>query len=41
MLCGDLNGKDVQKGGYISKRMADSFYCKIETNTNCKATVLQ
>ena len=27
MHCGDLNGKEVQKGGDICMCMADSFYC--------------
>ena len=32
MHCGDLNGKEVQKGGvYIYICMADSFYCTMET----------
>ena len=33
MLCGDLNGKKVQKGEDVSIRMADSFCCMVETNT--------
>ena len=33
MHCGDLNGKEVQKGGDIYVYMADSFCCTAETNT--------
>ena len=31
--CGDLNGKDVQKGRDMCICMADSFYCAVEINT--------
>ena len=32
MLCGDLNGKEIQKKGAICKRIADSLFCTVETN---------
>ena len=31
VLCGDLNGEEIQKGGDVC--MADSFCCTVETNT--------
>ena len=37
--CGDLKGKEVQKGGDIY--MTDSFHYTTETNQHCKATILQ
>ena len=33
MLCGDLNGKEIQKRGDICIRIADSLCCTVETNT--------
>ena len=33
MLFGDLNGKEVQKGGDIYAYMADSLCCIVEANT--------
>ena len=33
MYCGDLNGKDVQKGRDVCLHMADSFCCTVEINT--------
>ena len=33
MNCGNLNGKEVQKGGDICICMADSFCCTVEANT--------
>ena len=33
MLCGDLNGKEIQKRGDICICTADSLHCTIETNT--------
>ena len=33
MHCGDLNGKEVQKGGDRCICTADSFCCTVETNT--------
>ena len=33
MYCGDLDGKEVQKGGDICIHMADSFFCTVKTNT--------
>ena len=36
MHCGDLDGKEIQKGDkYI--RMADSFCCTVETNTTLQS----
>ena len=31
--CGNLNGREVQKGGDICMCMADSFCCAVEGNT--------
>ena len=33
MHCGDLNGKEVHKGGDICIHVADSLSCTIEMNT--------
>ena len=33
MLCGDLNGKEIQGGGDICICVADSLCCTVETNT--------
>ena len=33
VLCGDLNGKEIQKRGDIYICIADSFGCTVETNT--------
>ena len=33
MLCGDLNGKEIQRGGDISIHIADSLHSTAETNT--------
>ena len=33
MHCGNLNGREVQKGGDICTCMADSFCCAVEANT--------
>ena len=33
MLCGDLNGKEIQKGEDICIYTDDSFCCTLETNT--------
>ena len=33
VLCGDLNGKEIQKGGDICIRIADSLCRTAETNT--------
>ena len=33
MLCGDLNGKEIQKRGDICIHIADSLCCTAETNT--------
>ena len=33
MYCGDLNEKEIQKGGDIWMRMVDPFCCTVETNT--------
>ena len=32
MLCGDLNGKEIQKRGDICICIADSLCCTVETN---------
>ena len=33
VLCGDLNGKEIQKRGDICICIADSLCCTVETNT--------
>ena len=33
MHCGNLNGREVQKGGAVCMCMADSFCCAVEANT--------
>ena len=33
MLCGDLNGKEIQKRGDMCIHTDDSFHCTVETNT--------
>ena len=33
MLCGDLNGKEIQKRGGIFVRAADSLCCVTDTDT--------
>ena len=33
VLCGNLNGREVQKAGDICMCMADSFCCAAEANT--------
>ena len=33
MLCGDLNGKEIQKRGAICVHIADSLCCTVEANT--------
>ena len=33
VLCGDLNEKEIQKGGDICIYIADSLHCTAETNT--------
>ena len=37
MLCGDLNGKEIQKRGGICTHIADSFCCIAETNTTLQS----
>ena len=37
MLCGDLNGKEIQGGGDICICVADSLCCTAETNTAVKS----
>ena len=32
-LRGDLDGKEIQRRGHVSVRMADSLCCTVETNT--------
>ena len=34
VLCGDLNGKEIQKGGTICKHIAYSLCCIVDTNSN-------
>ena len=41
VLCGDLNGKEIQKREDICICIADSLCSTVETNTHCKATILQ
>ena len=33
VLCGDLNGKEIQKRGDLCISTTDSFYSTVETNT--------
>ena len=33
VYCGNLNGREVQKGGDIYMCMADTFCCAVEANT--------
>ena len=33
LLCGDLNGKEIQKRGDICICISDSLGCIVETNT--------
>ena len=33
VLCGDLNGKEIQKRGDICIHIADSLHCTAETDT--------
>ena len=40
MLCSNLNGKKVQKGGDTCIHIADLLCCNVESNTYCKATIL-
>ena len=40
MLCGDLNGRKIQKTGDICKHIPDSLCCTVETQ-HCQATILQ
>ena len=37
MLCGNLNGKEVQKRGDICICIADSLCCTVETNTTLQS----
>ena len=41
VLCGDLNGKEIQKGGDVCIYGADSLCCAAETNKHRKATILK
>ena len=43
MHCGNLNGKEVQKGGDICMHMADPFCCAVQWRLTqyWKATILQ
>ena len=33
MLCGDLNGKEIQKRGVVCICIADSLFCTVDANT--------
>ena len=37
VLCGDLNGKEIQKRGDICRYIADSLCCTIETSTTLQS----
>ena len=37
VLCGDLNGKEIQKGGDKYICVADSLCCAVETNTKLQS----
>ena len=37
MLCGDLNGKEIQRRGDIRTCTADSLCCTAETNTTMES----
>ena len=37
MLCGDLNSKEIQKGGDRCKCMVDSFCCRVEMDTKLQS----
>ena len=41
MLCGDLNGKEIQKGEDVCIYRAGSLCCAAETNKHRKATILK
>ena len=41
MLCGELNGKEIQKRGDICIHVPDSFCCTVETNTHCEVIIQQ
>ena len=41
MLCGDLNGKEIQKRGEIFIRVADSLAGQQRLTQQCKATIFQ
>ena len=40
VFCGDLSGKETPERGDICIHIAYSLCCAVETNTNCKATIL-
>ena len=40
MLCGDLNGKEIQKRGDIGICIADSLCCTVETNRTLKSNYI-
>ena len=37
MLCGDLNGKEIQNRGDICVCIAESLCCTVETNTTLQS----
>ena len=41
MICGDLNGKEIQKRGDIYVRITDSICRTAEINITSKAAILQ
>ena len=40
MLCGDLNGKEIQKRGDMFLNMADSLCNTVETNTTLSSNYI-
>ena len=41
VLCGDLNEKEIQKGGDICIHIADSLCYTLEISTTLQTTILQ
>ena len=41
VFCGDLNGKEIQKGGDTCICMADSLCCIVEINTEKYSDIFQ
>ena len=40
VLCGDLNGKEIQKKGGCMYIYSCGLCCTVETTQHCKATIL-